>query len=92
LGYTAGMDTKLISITTASDELEANMIVGLLAAAGIPAMAKRSVRDGYGTLYQGPFGSFDIMVDERDASAAQSTLDAEDVPGELDEQPDTPAD
>jgi type III secretory pathway lipoprotein EscJ len=86
------MDTKLISITTASDELEANMIVGLLAAAGIPAMAKRSVKDGYGTLYQGPFGSFDIMVDEQDAPAAQVVIDAEDVPGELDEQPDTPAD
>jgi type III secretory pathway lipoprotein EscJ len=86
------MDTKLVSITTASDELEANMIVGLLTAAGIPAMARRSVRDGYGTLYQGPFGSFDIMVDEEDLAAAQVVLDAEDVPGELDEQPDTPPD
>jgi hypothetical protein len=86
------MGTKLISITTASDELEANMIVGLLAASGIPALAKRSVRDGYGTVYQGPFGSFDIMVDEEDAPAAQVALDAEDVPGELDEQPDIPAD
>jgi hypothetical protein len=55
-------------------------------------MAKRSVKDGYGTLYQGPFGSFDIMVDEQDAPAAQVVIDAEDVPGELDEQPDTPAD
>lgn len=86
------MGAKLISITTASDELEANMIVGLLAAAGVSAMAKRSVRDGYGTLYQGPFGSFDIMVDEDDVPSAQVALDAEDVPGELDEQPDTPAD
>jgi len=86
------MDTKLIAITTASDEMEADMIVGLFAAAGIPAMAKRSVRDGYGTVYQGPFGSFDILVDEENAMAAQTVLDAEDVPGELDEKPDIPAD
>jgi type III secretory pathway lipoprotein EscJ len=86
------MDSRLVGITIASDELEANMIVGLLAAAGIPAMAKRSVRDGYGTVYQGPFGSFDILVDEENAAAAQTVLDAEDVPGELDEKPDIPAD
>ena len=92
LRYTNIMDTKLIAITTASDEMEANMIVGLLAAAGIPAMAKRSVRDGYGTVYQGPFGSFDILIDEENATAAQTVLDAEDVPGELDEKPDIPAD
>jgi hypothetical protein len=55
-------------------------------------MAKRSVRDGYGTVYQGPFGSFDILVDEENATAAQTILDAEDVPGELDEKPDIPAD
>jgi hypothetical protein len=90
--YTEIMDTKLIAITTASDEMEATMIVGLFAAAGIPAMAKRSVRDGYGTVYQGPFGSFDILVDEENATAAQTVLDAEDVPGELDEKPDIPAD
>ncbi|MHB8106718.1 MAG: putative signal transducing protein [Candidatus Cryosericum sp.] len=86
------MDTKLIAITTASDEIEADMIVGLLTAAGIPAMAKRSVKDGYGTVYQGPFGSFDILIDEVNAVAAQAVLDAEDVPGELDEKPDIPAD
>ena len=86
------MDTKLIAITTASDEIEADMIVGLLAAAGIPAMAKRSVKDGYGTVYQGPFGSFDILIDEVNVVAAQAVLDAEDVPGELDEKPDIPAD
>ncbi len=90
--YTGVMDTKLIAITTASDELEANMIVGLLAAAGIPAMAKRSVKDGYGSIYQGPFGSFDILVDEENATAAQTVLDAEDVPAELDEKPDIPTD
>jgi hypothetical protein len=86
------MDAKLIAITTASDEMEASMIVGLFAAAGIPAMAKRSVKDGYGTVYQGPFGSFDILVDEENVAAAQTVLDAEDVPAELDEKPDIPAD
>lgn len=86
------MDTKLIPITTASDEIEADMIVGLLAATGIPATTRRSVRDGYGTVYQGPFGSFDILIDEENVTAAQTVLDAEDVPGELDEKPDIPAD
>ncbi len=86
------MSTKLVSVTTASDELEANMIVGLLSAAGITAMTKRSVRNGYGTFYQGPFGSFDILVDEEDVVEATAALDAEDVPGELDEQPDPPRD
>jgi hypothetical protein len=86
------MDTKLIAITTASDELEADMIVGLLSAAGIPAMVKRSVKDGYGSIYQGPFGSFDILVDEENAAAAQTVIDAEDVPAELNEKPDIPAD
>jgi hypothetical protein len=90
--YAIYMDTKLIAITTASDEMEATMIVGLFAAAGIPAMAKRSVKDGYGTVYQGPFGSFDILVDEENVAAAQTVLDAEDVPAELDEKPDIPAD
>ena len=90
--YTDIMDTRLIAITTASDEMEATMIVGLFAAAGIPAMAKRSVKDGYGTVYQGPFGSFDILVDEENVAAAQTVLDAEDVPAELDEKPDVPAD
>lgn len=86
------MDTKLVAITTAADELEADMIVGLLDAAGIPAMVKRSVRDGYGSIYQGPFGSFDILVDEENAAAAQAVIDAEDVPAELDEKPDIPSD
>jgi len=31
-------------------------------------------------------------VDEENATAAQTVLDAEDVPGELDEKPDIPAD
>jgi hypothetical protein len=86
------MDTKLIAITTASDEMEADMIVGLFAAAGIPAMAKRSVKEGYGSIYQGPFGSFDILIDEENAASAQKVLEAEDVPAELDEKPDIPAD
>ncbi len=88
--YTTAMKPKLVVATTASDELEAEMIVGMLQAAGIPAMVKRTVRDGFGTVYQGPFGSFDVLVDESDAQAAQKVLDAEDVPGELDEKPDIP--
>ncbi|HNW84343.1 MAG: DUF2007 domain-containing protein [Candidatus Cryosericum sp.] len=86
------MDTRLVVVTTAADELEADMIVGLLNSAGIPAMAKRSSKDGYGTVYQGPYGSFDVLVDEDNAAAAHEVLDAEDVPSELDERPDIPSD
>ncbi len=92
LAYTDNMKTKLVVITVASDELEAEMIAGMLTSSGIPAMVKRSVRDGFGTVYQGPFGSFNILVDEGDVQAAQTVLDAEDVPGEMDEKPDIPTD
>lgn len=79
------MPENLVVVYTAAGQIEANLIKGLLEAAGIPAMISQ---EGAGVAYGltvGPLGKAQILVREEDAAEARELLAAIER-GELEEE------
>ena len=69
------MPHSLVTVYTVAGQIEANIIKGMLEAAGIPVMV---VQEGAGRAYGlgvGLMGKADILVPEQHAEAAQKLLD-----------------
>ena len=70
------MNDKLVVVYTAAGQLNAQVIKGLLEAAGIPAVISQ---EGAGDVFGftiGPLGLADILVTEEQAAAARDLLEA----------------
>ncbi len=81
------MPENLVVVYTAAGQTEANLIKGVLEAAGIPAMSSQEGAGAAFGLTVGLMGKAQILVREEDAAEARELLAAMEQ-GELEEEED----